>query len=89
MSGASTENSMEIKNKPSGPYFPTSQYFEKENTDEILTPVGSKSEKQAYSGTSHDMINYEVLKGHQYQILPNPNRGKEKNARIFVCKYDN
>mmetsp|Transcript_9986 Transcript_9986/g.11347 ORF Transcript_9986/g.11347 Transcript_9986/m.11347 type:complete len:126 (+) Transcript_9986:441-818(+) len=37
----------------------------------------------------YDMVNYEVLKGHQYEIQPNPNRGKEKNARVFVCKYDN
>ncbi|CAI2370868.1 unnamed protein product [Moneuplotes crassus] len=36
----------------------------------------------------HDMVNYEVLKGHKYEILPNPKKGM-KNARIFVCKYDN
>lgn len=36
----------------------------------------------------NDMVNYEVLKGHKYEILPNPKKGM-KNARIFVCKYDN
>lgn len=36
-----------------------------------------------------DMINYEALKGHKYEIIPNPNKTKEKNTRVFVCKYDN
>ncbi|CAI2376250.1 unnamed protein product [Moneuplotes crassus] len=51
----------------------------------------SKTKESSESGNKkypHDMVNYEVLKGHKYEILPNPKKGM-KNARIFVCKYNN
>lgn len=55
--------------------------------DEHCTSSIMKS-TQSKKKSPHDMVNYEVLKGHKYEIRPNPNKG-EKNARIFVCKYDN
>lgn len=36
-----------------------------------------------------DMVNYAALEGHKYAIIPNPNKDKQKNTRVFVCKYDN
>jgi hypothetical protein len=36
-----------------------------------------------------DMVNYDVLRGHKFEIKINPNKDWEKNTRIYVCKYDN
>ena len=34
-------------------------------------------------------INYDILKGHPYEIKDNPNKGVEKNSKIYICKYAN
>lgn len=36
-----------------------------------------------------DMVNYDVLRGHKFEIKTNPERGIEKNTRVYICKYDN
>ena len=36
-----------------------------------------------------DMVNYDVLKGHKYEIRENPDKSKCINKRIYICKYDN
>ena len=36
-----------------------------------------------------DRVNYDVLKGHRYEIVENPERGSVKNSRLYICKYDN
>lgn len=45
----------------------------------------------ASSGSCHDfkkdMINYDVLKGHPYEIRENPDKEKKKGARQYICKY--
>mmetsp|Transcript_36159 Transcript_36159/g.41713 ORF Transcript_36159/g.41713 Transcript_36159/m.41713 type:complete len:150 (-) Transcript_36159:53-502(-) len=35
-----------------------------------------------------DMINYDALKGHPYEIRDNPDRQNGKSARLYICKYD-
>lgn len=54
----------------------------------------NKAEKERSEACSNldikrDMVNYEALKGHRYEIKPNPDRKNCKNTRIYVCKYDN
>ena len=56
--------------------------------DEHLANSNLKAGTETSKKPAHDMVNYDVLKGHKYEILPNPKKGM-KNARIFVCKYDN
>ena len=34
-----------------------------------------------------DMINYEALQGHPYQIIDNPDRDNGKGAKLYICKY--
>ena len=36
-----------------------------------------------------DMVNYDVLEGHKYEIRENPDKDKCINKRIYICKYDN
>lgn len=64
------------------------------NTCSDSSPQISKPETEDYSSDTlnkgkRDMINYEALEGHQYEIRSNPNKDQEKNTRVFVCKYDN
>jgi uncharacterized Zn-finger protein len=33
------------------------------------------------------MINYDVLKGHPYEIRENPEKDKKKGARQYICRY--
>ena len=34
-----------------------------------------------------DRVNYDILKGHQYEIVENPDRESCRNSRIYICKY--
>lgn len=35
-----------------------------------------------------DMVNYDALEGHPYEIIDNPDRTNGKGARLYICKYD-
>ena len=60
-----------------------------------ITPCWSSSISKAESVVSYrsddgkrDMVNYDILEGHKYEIIPNPKKDCQKNTRLFVCKYD-
>lgn len=72
--GQST-NSTKWNGKPS-PNFAQSQ----KSFDEKLNSGSSTEIKR-------DMVNYEPLKGHPYEIRMNPNKGNSKNTRIYIWKY--
>jgi hypothetical protein len=59
------------------------------STPQTSKPLTDESLSDTLMKEKRDMINYEALEGHQYEILPNPNKYQEKNTRVFVCKYDN
>lgn len=50
---------------------------------------------RSFSGTNgkssgrRDMVNYDILDGHKYEIRDNPDKDKCVNKRIYICKYDN
>ena len=41
-----------------------------------------------YNKPKRDMVNYDALEGHPYQIIDNPDRTNGKGARLYICKYD-
>lgn len=36
-----------------------------------------------------DTVNYDVLRGHMYEIIDNPDKGKCVNKRLYICRYNN
>lgn len=36
----------------------------------------------------NNLINFDVLKGHKYEIVPNAKAKKSENNYLYVCKYD-
>lgn len=60
----------------------------------IIKKLNHKENSRSYNGHNElkikrDMVNYEVLKGHKYEIIENPDKEKCPNKRLYLCKYDN
>ena len=46
----------------------------------------SESSDDSSQNRKRDMVNYEALQGHPYEIKDNPDRSNGKGARIYICK---
>lgn len=61
---------------------------------DVRSCANSKSKSRTNNGTSseskfkRDMVNYDVLRGHEYEIIDNPDKDQCVNKRLYICKYD-
>jgi hypothetical protein len=89
LSGCSNQYLSETPRKQSEEEYKNVYFGCSFSTPQTSKPVTDESLSDTLMKEKRDMINYEALEGHQYEILPNPNKYQEKNTRVFVCKYDN
>ena len=67
----------------------TDQNKESSLSSEELKADNLSSSKTRLYYSCKDRVNYEILRGHQYEIVENPDRDNCRNSRIYICKYDN
>lgn len=75
--------------KYSGSKIDEEQNFDTINSSTVLNEMSKSYDSQNPKFEKNNLINYEVLKGHKYEIVAKEKSKKGDNNYLYICKYGN